>query len=216
MTSPRMARMSVVLPAPFAPSTPTSSPSSTARSTRSSTRRPPIARSTPWNSMALKAEILLRPGIGGCLAQGAADGLDLRQYPLLIVHAGRLGLGHSHDRNVGPPRDSEQPFDRAARHLAVVEKDVHTMILERALEVGGVAGARLRAVHHGELEACVAHREPDGLGEVLRDRLGGCDDGAGEAGAQPRNLRLDGTQRCQEAGKVLRILLAVLRIERSH
>ena len=54
VTSPRMARMRVVLPAPFGPSTPTNSASRTARSTSCRSRRPPTASVTPLNSTALK------------------------------------------------------------------------------------------------------------------------------------------------------------------
>src|SRR5579875_353041 len=108
---PSTARMRVVLPAPFGPSTPMNSPARTARLTSARIVRSPMLSLTPrvpersWR----------------CQSQRLFRGIELAQHPLDIVLSGRSGLGHADHGNVAFPRHGNKPTHEIVHGLLVVE-----------------------------------------------------------------------------------------------
>ena len=93
-TSPRTARISVVLPAPFGPSTPTNSPPAMSRLTPARMARPPSARAHVAEFDRVHAPLF---------RQRAIDRVEFAQHPRLVGLAGRLGLGRADDRDAATP-----------------------------------------------------------------------------------------------------------------
>src|ERR1700738_4377007 len=106
-TRPRTARMSVVLPAPFGPSTPTNSRGAIFRLTPSSTARPPSLNVTLRNSIAFM----------GLLGERLMDAIKLAQHPTLVTLAGRFGLGRPDDGDVRRSGDLHHPICDRVRGL---------------------------------------------------------------------------------------------------
>src|ERR1700677_2571364 len=95
-TNPRTARIKVVLPEPFAPSTPTNWPAAMFRLMSLRTRWPPSARETLRSSMAF---------MGSLFRESAVDGIEFALHPSLIFQSGRLRLAGAHHRDIGRLRD---------------------------------------------------------------------------------------------------------------
>ena len=175
-SSPRIARISVVLPDPFGPArrrTRCRGLRDRCR-TRSSWRRTPSV--TPVSSTALTRRV----------GQRLRDSVELAHHPVLICPAVRFGLGDADDRHLRLPGNPDQPLRRGVGRLTVVEQQPDQVFPEIVLERGDVGHARLGVVHHRELEPFVAHPEPERGRHVAEHRLGGGDGGAGEPCAQRR------------------------------
>ena len=118
-TRPRMARISVVLPAPFGPSTPTNSHAAISRLTPSRMARPPSARRTSRNSMAFMP----------LSAQRASTASSSLMHPGLVGLAGRLGLRRADDRDVRRLGQLLHARGDRVRRLAVIDQQLHPVRL---------------------------------------------------------------------------------------
>src|SRR5271154_1892731 len=90
-TSPRTARINVVLPEPFGPKTPTNWPEGMSKLTSARTTRPPSVSETSRSAIACISLLLWERMI---------DRIEPARHPLLIRLVGRLGLCRPDDRDI--------------------------------------------------------------------------------------------------------------------
>ncbi|CAM2152069.1 hypothetical protein PT2222_270105 [Paraburkholderia tropica] len=150
------------------------------------------------------------------LRERLAERVELRQHPLLEIHARGLRLGHAHRRHLRLLREAEHaPRERLGR-LAVVDQHVHAALAQIALEGGDVRRARLGVVHRGELEAQITHVETDRIRHIAEHRLGGRHRHALVLRAQRGDLHVDRLERAEERGQVRIVHALVRRVRRAE
>ncbi len=138
--------------------------------------------------------------------------VELRQHPIPVRHAGRCGLGHADDRDIGGARQIDEVLHHIVRRLLVVEQDAHLVGLQVPLERGDVARARLGIVHDGELEALVGHFQPQRVRHVAKDRLARGHRRAGIFAANGGDLFVQRRERGEEGFQPRRIIVLVGRV----
>src|SRR5471032_2946317 len=164
-SNPSMARISVVLPAPFGPSTPINSPAATLKLASLRIDRPPSSSATCSTSSAPALPrlgavsdpmsgtvIATRPKARTSLChipslylslQRNRQRVELRRHPCLEGLAGGQRLGDADARHVGIVGHFQHALRECFRRLAVIDQHVHATLAQILFERGNICRARL-------------------------------------------------------------------------
>src|SRR4051794_2099380 len=124
---PRITRIRLVFPAPFAPRTVTNSPALTARSSSAHSVRAPKASEAPVSR-----------STGSATADTAARerGVDrgkVVRHPARVVRAGRQRLGHEYEGDAGRLRGLDHLSRLRPGRLGVADEQLHVVLGEQFL-----------------------------------------------------------------------------------
>ena len=206
-----MARISVVLPAPFGPSTPMNSPRLMAKTDVGKH----VAAADRERHMVELDDAAGRGHEVG-LGQRLGGGVKLAQHPGQVSSAGRGGFGHADD---GDMRGARQ-IDEMRHQIAAAPACCRTArallrLFQLLLELREVARAGLGVVHDGELEALVVHFQTERGGHVAEYRLGRRHRRARIFAADGRDLFVERCERGEKGFEPRRIFVLVRRIGRG-